>query len=148
MEHQVQSTLKGLKNARDNSLLADNGGNPSDGQAVAQNGLQILIQAEKDSRESNRITKLVKDANFRLPALIEELEINEIRGVPADIIMQHAAVERRIHQIRDHGPHLRGNGNRQVVPCVCPWQQGLQAGLQGCILHNAETDGCHQSRQN
>lgn len=36
MEHQVQSTLKGLKNARDNSLLADNGGSPSGGQAVAQ----------------------------------------------------------------------------------------------------------------
>lgn len=53
-----------------------------------RDGLQILIQAEKDSRESNRITKLVKDANFRLPALIEELEISETRGVPADIIMQ------------------------------------------------------------
>lgn len=47
-----------------------------------------IVEAEKDSRESNRITKLVKDANFRLPALIEELEISETRGVPADIIMQ------------------------------------------------------------
>ena len=51
------------------------------------------MQAEKDSRESNRITKLVKDANFRLPALIEELEISETRGVSADIIMQLSSGE-------------------------------------------------------
>lgn len=53
-----------------------------------RDGLQILIQAEKDSRESNRISKLVKDANFRLPALLEELDIDETRGVPADIVLQ------------------------------------------------------------
>lgn len=52
-----------------------------------------IVEAEKDSRESNRITKLVKDANFRLPALIEELEISETRGVPADIIMQLSSGE-------------------------------------------------------
>ena len=58
-----------------------------------RDGLQILIQAEKDSRESNRITKLVKDANFRLPAILEELEISETRGVPADVIMQLSSGE-------------------------------------------------------
>lgn len=52
-----------------------------------------IVEAEKDSRESNRITKLVKDANFRLPALIEELEISETRDVPADIIMQLSSGE-------------------------------------------------------
>lgn len=52
-----------------------------------------IVEAEKDSRESNRITKLVKDANFRLPALIEELEISETRGIPADIIMQLSSGE-------------------------------------------------------
>lgn len=52
-----------------------------------------IVEAEKDSRESNRITKLVKEANFRLPALIEELEISETRGVPADIIMQLSSGE-------------------------------------------------------
>ncbi len=40
-----------------------------------RDGLQILIQAEKDSRDSNRIAKLIKNANFRIQALIEELEI-------------------------------------------------------------------------
>ncbi len=52
-----------------------------------------IVEPEKDSRESNRITKLVKDANFRVPALIEELEISETRGVPADIIMQLSSGE-------------------------------------------------------
>lgn len=58
-----------------------------------RDGLQILIQAEKDSRESNRISKLVKDANFRLPALLEELDIDETRGVPADIVLQLSSGE-------------------------------------------------------
>ena len=93
MEHQVQSILKGLKmpgmaacwQTMEETHQAD--------KLSLRDGLQILIQAEKDSRESNRITKLVKDANFRLPALIEELEINETRGVPADIIMQLSSRE-------------------------------------------------------
>ncbi len=58
-----------------------------------RDGLQILIQAEKESRESNRINKLVKDANFRLPALLEELDIDETRGVPADIVLQLSSGE-------------------------------------------------------
>lgn len=58
-----------------------------------RDGLQILIQAEKDSRESNRISKLVKDANFRLPALLEELDIDETRGVPADVVLQLSSGE-------------------------------------------------------
>jgi len=58
-----------------------------------RDGLQILIQAETDSRESNRINKLVKDANFRLPAIMEELEIDATRGVPADVILQLSSGE-------------------------------------------------------
>ena len=93
MEHQVQSTLKGLKmpgmaacwQTMEETHQAD--------KLSLRDGLQILMQAEKDSRESNLITKLVKDANFRLPALIEELEISETRGVPADIIMQLSSGE-------------------------------------------------------
>ena len=93
MEHQVQSTLKGLKmpgmaacwQTMEETHQAD--------KLSLRDGLQILIQAEKDSRESNRITKLVKDANFRLPAILEELEISETRGVPADVIMQLSSGE-------------------------------------------------------
>ena len=88
MEYQVQSTLKGLKmpgmaacwQTMEETRQAD--------KLSLRDGLQILIQAEKDNRESNRITKLVKEANFRIPAIIEELEISETRGVPADVIMQ------------------------------------------------------------
>ena len=35
-------------------------------------GLQLLIQAEKDQRASNRYNRLVKQANFRYLALIDQ----------------------------------------------------------------------------
>jgi len=93
MEHQLQTILKGLKmpgmaacwQTMEETHQAD--------KLSLRDGLQILIQAEKDNRESNRINKLVKDANFRLPALLEELDIDETRGVPADIILQLSSGE-------------------------------------------------------
>ena len=50
--------------------------------------MPLLLQAEMDSRETNRIAKLIKGAGFRLTATIEELDINAARGVPADVITQ------------------------------------------------------------
>ncbi len=35
-----------------------------------------LVQAEMDNRETNRIAKLIKGADFRLTATIEELDID------------------------------------------------------------------------
>jgi DNA replication protein DnaC len=93
MDHQLQTILKGLKmpgmaacwQTMEETHQAD--------KLSLRDGLQILIQAEKDSRESNRISKLVKDANFRLPALLEELDIDETRGVPADVVLQLSSGE-------------------------------------------------------
>ena len=51
-------------------------------------GMPLLLQAEMDSRETNRIAKLIKGAGFRLTATIEELDIDAARGVPADLITQ------------------------------------------------------------
>ena len=50
--------------------------------------MPLLLQAEMDNRETNRISKLIKGAGFRLTATIEELDINAARGVPADVITQ------------------------------------------------------------
>jgi DNA replication protein len=58
-----------------------------------RDGLQILLQAERDSRENNRITNLIKRADFRLPATIEELEVDESRGVPPDLVLQLSSGE-------------------------------------------------------
>lgn len=53
-----------------------------------RDGMPLLLQAEMDSRETNRIAKLIKGAGFRLTATIEELDIDAARGVPADLITQ------------------------------------------------------------
>lgn len=50
--------------------------------------MPLLLQAEMDNRETNRISKLIKGSGFRLTATIEELDINAARGVPADVITQ------------------------------------------------------------
>ena len=44
-------------------------------------GLKLLIQAETDQREANRLERLMKNANFRYKASIEELIFNASRGV-------------------------------------------------------------------
>jgi DNA replication protein DnaC len=44
-------------------------------------GLRLLIQSEKDQRDSNRYTRLVKNATFRYQASVEELSFEASRGV-------------------------------------------------------------------
>ena len=51
-------------------------------------GMQLLIQAEKDSRTCNRINRLLKAASFPHPALVEEIDMDPARGVEASLISQ------------------------------------------------------------
>lgn len=44
-------------------------------------GMQQMLQAERDMRHNNRIQRLVKNAKFRLKASIEELETDTPRGI-------------------------------------------------------------------
>jgi len=46
-------------------------------------GLQLLIQAEKDQRWSNRYGRLIKTANFRYQATLEQLNTSKERGIDA-----------------------------------------------------------------
>lgn len=46
-------------------------------------GMQQMLQYEKDTRQNNRIQRLIKNANFRLRASIEELETDTTRGLSA-----------------------------------------------------------------
>lgn len=48
-----------------------------------RDGLELLVQAENEARHSNRITKLIKDAHFRDKACIEELDMDNARGIDA-----------------------------------------------------------------
>lgn len=51
-------------------------------------GMQLLIQAERDSRTCNRINRLLKAASFPHPALVEEIDMDPARRVEASLISQ------------------------------------------------------------
>lgn len=46
-------------------------------------GMQQMLQYERDTRRNNRVQRLTKNANFRLKASIEELEMDTARGITA-----------------------------------------------------------------
>lgn len=46
-------------------------------------GMQIMLQYERDTRGNNRIQRLIKNAGFRLKASMEELETDTARGIQA-----------------------------------------------------------------
>ena len=48
-----------------------------------RDGMQQMLQYERDTRKNNRIDRLIKNANFRLKASIEELETDTARGLSA-----------------------------------------------------------------
>lgn len=49
-------------------------------------GLQLLIQAEKDQRWSNRYGRLIKNAGFRYQATLDQLDTGKQRGIDASQI--------------------------------------------------------------
>ena len=49
-------------------------------------GLELLLQSELDSRRNNRIARLIRSANFKQHACIEELEASDARGIPAGAV--------------------------------------------------------------
>lgn len=56
-------------------------------------GLQLLLQAEKDTRTCNRVNRLLKRAGFPHPALIEEIDTDPKRGAEASLIEQLATCD-------------------------------------------------------
>lgn len=56
-------------------------------------GLQLLLQAEKDQRKENRNTRLIKEARFRYRANIEEIVFDSARGLEKNKILQLASCE-------------------------------------------------------
>lgn len=53
-------------------------------------GLRILVQAERDQRETNRYKRLVKNASFRYQACIEELSFDAARGLDRNQVLSLA----------------------------------------------------------
>ena len=46
-----------------------------------RDGMQQMLQYERDTRQNNRIQRLIRNANFRLKASFEELETDTARGI-------------------------------------------------------------------
>jgi len=51
-------------------------------------GLKLLIQAETDQRQANRLERLMKNANFRYNASLEELAYNPARGIEQSQVIE------------------------------------------------------------
>jgi DNA replication protein DnaC len=56
-------------------------------------GLELLLQSELDSRQNNRIERLIRNALFRQMATVEELDPSESRGISAGTLSQLATGE-------------------------------------------------------
>lgn len=56
-------------------------------------GLQILLQAETDSRRNNRNARLLKNARFRYACTVEEIDFDPVRGLDRGTVMQLATCE-------------------------------------------------------
>ena len=50
-------------------------------------GLKLLIQAETDQRESNRLERLIRNAAFRYKSTVEELSFDAARGIEQTQVM-------------------------------------------------------------
>jgi len=48
-----------------------------------RDGMPLLLQNERDTRQGNHIKRLVKNAGFRITASLEELETDTARGIPS-----------------------------------------------------------------
>ena len=55
-----------------------------------RDGMQLMLQHERDTRQANRIARLIKNAGFRQKATIEELEMDTTRGLSAADVTEQA----------------------------------------------------------
>ena len=58
-----------------------------------RDGLQLMLQAEREQRTSNRNARLLKEARFRYQASIEEVRFDPKRGVEQTKVMQLATCD-------------------------------------------------------
>jgi DNA replication protein DnaC len=56
-------------------------------------GLQLLLQAEKDQRKLNRNARLIKEAGFRYQTSLDELAFDSARGIEKNKVLQLASCE-------------------------------------------------------
>lgn len=80
-------------------------------------GMQIMLQHERDTRGNNRIQRLIKNAGFRLKASMEELETDTARGYTG--LLCDRPCNRKLHHGRNDGHHYRTGWDRKVLLRLC-----------------------------
>ena len=56
-------------------------------------GMEMLLQSERDKRQENRLSRLVKNAHFRYEASVEKIFFDSANGRDKDRIMQLASCD-------------------------------------------------------
>lgn len=80
-------------------------------------GMQIMLQYERDTRGNNRIQRLIKNAGFRLRASMEELENRYGKGNTGLLCCRPC--NRKLHHGRNDGHHYRAGRDRKVLLRLC-----------------------------
>lgn len=88
MEQPITATLKGLKMPGMAECWKSMEETHQLDKLSLRDGLPLMIQSELDNRETNRISKLIRNAGFRIPAAIEELDFDPSRGVSQESVFQ------------------------------------------------------------
>jgi DNA replication protein DnaC len=63
------------------------------GELSLSDGIELLLQAESDKREENRYQRLIKSADFRYTAFIEEIKAESSRGIDKSLLLRLATGE-------------------------------------------------------
>lgn len=97
-------------------------------------GLQLLIQAEKDQRASNRYNRLVKQANFRYVALIDQVVTGAARGLDL-----HTVTSLSVGSYIKKGESVIVTGCTGVGKSFLATAFGFQACRQGYTVYYSNT---------
>lgn len=101
-------------------------------------GLQLLLQAERDTRNCNKVNRLLKSAAFPYPALIEEVSPDPARGLDASVLQQLSTCD----FVRDgHTVIITGATGTGKLSGDSPGRQGMPPGHDRGILQYATAAG-------
>ena len=110
-------------------------------------GMQIMLQYERDTRGNNRIQRLIKNAGFRLRASMEELETDTARGIQACSAADLATGNYITGGMTVIITGPAGTGKSYFA---CALGQGMQERPEGTVLHDEhahrEPEACTSGR--
>lgn len=99
-------------------------------------GMQMMLQSERDTRQSNRIERLVRNAGFRLKASIEELETDTTRGISAASVADLATCNYITNGMTVIIAGPAGTGKTYYACALVPTSVEIQSAASDKISHS------------